>query len=72
MAHDDLDLKDYARMYATIHCQSGIPDAHNMMTHEVVTTILTQYHVSKGLKVLKDEGVKAVLVELKNYMTVWS
>ena len=33
------------------------------MTSDVVTTILTQYHVSKGLKVFGDEGAQVVLKE---------
>lgn len=35
------------------------------MTDEVVTTILTQYHASKGLKVFKEIGVEAVLTKLQ-------
>ena len=60
-------------MYATIHCQPRTPDEYNIMTLNVVTTILTQYHVSKGLKVFGDEGVQAVLKELRqlhNYMVM--
>ena len=48
----DLDLKDYARLYATIHCQLEVSDNDKIMTDQVVTTILTQYHASKVLKFL--------------------
>ena len=65
MSHD-LSLTDYAHIYASIHCGLGTPDEHNIMTSdEVVTTILTQFHVSKGLKVFGQEGANAVLKELK-------
>ena len=64
MAHEQLDLKDYAAIYAKIHCQFGIPESSNIMMNDTVTTILTQYHVSKGLKVFGNDGVTAVLKEL--------
>ena len=65
MAHEQLDLKEYATIYAKIHCQFGIPESSNIMMDETVTTILTQHHVSKGLKVFGNDGVEAVLKELR-------
>lgn len=35
------------------------------MTDDVVTTILTQFHVSKGIQVYGQPGVEAALTELK-------
>lgn len=63
--HTPLSLQNYAHIYAMLHCGVGVPDHHNVMTSDIVTTILTQYHVSKGLKIFGDEGVKAVLKELQ-------
>ena len=51
-------------MYAIIH-KTGVLDVENPMTSDLVTTKLTQYHVSKGLKFLRKQGEKAVLSELK-------
>ena len=63
MGNTHLDLRDYARLHGTIHCR---PNQHdNVMHNPMVTTIPTQYHVSKGLKVLGDPGVDSVLKELK-------
>ena len=47
-----------------MHC-TGIRNEHNFMTSDVVTTCLTQYHLSKGLKVFGQKGIEAVLKELK-------
>ena len=48
-----------------LHCSVGISDNHNIMTSEVVTNILTQYYVSKSLKVfIGYEGVKVVIKEV--------
>ena len=64
MGKTHLDFRDYARIHKTIHCG---PNQHdNVMHNPLITTILTQYHVSKGLKVFGDTGVIAVLKELKN------
>ena len=60
-----MDLKEYAKMYAKIHCSLGVDDKVNFMTNEIVTTILTQHHISEGLKVFGEIGVDAVLVEMK-------
>ena len=65
MSHDQLDLKDYATIYAKIHCHYGICSNDNIMMNDTVTNILTQYHVSKGLKLYGDDGVQAVLKELQ-------
>ena len=58
-------LTDYARIYATLHCQLGMNDTNNIMNNDVITTILTQYHVSKGVKVFGQDGIDAVLIELQ-------
>ena len=64
--HHDLSLQDYAHIYAAIHCGLGTSDQHNVMTSdEVVTTILTQYYVSKGLKISGQDRVNAVMKELR-------
>ena len=47
----NLDLKDYARIFTTLYCQIGMKDDQNLMTSDMVTTALTQYHVSKDIKV---------------------
>ena len=61
----DMGMADYARTYARIHCQIGISDTYNYMTSDTVMTDLTQYHVSKGIKKFGQEGVEAILRELK-------
>ena len=40
-------------------------DNNNVMIDQGVTTIITQYHVSKGLKVFGDKGTDTVLTKLK-------
>ena len=63
MGNTHLDLRDYARLHATIHCG---PNQHdNVMRNPLITTIITQYHVPKGLKLFGDPGVPAVLKDLK-------
>ena len=52
-------------MYATIHCTHGVQDKYKFMTSKVVTTALTQYHVSKGITLYGQEGIAAGLKELK-------
>ena len=49
MGNTHLYLRDYARIHLTIHCGTNQQD--NVMRNPLVTTILYQYHVSKGLKV---------------------
>eukprot|EP00957_Ditylum_brightwellii_P075279 5720508-Ditylum_brightwellii.AAC.1 len=55
MGKNDLSLPDYARLYATLHCQLG-SQAANIMTCPTITTILTQYHVQRALSVLEDDN----------------
>ena len=57
-------LKVYTHICATIH-KTGVPDIENPMTSDLVTTVLTQYHVSKGLKFFGKKGKDAVLRKLK-------
>ena len=47
-----LELRDYVRIHETIHC--GTNQYNNVMRNPLITTILTQYHVSKGLKVFSE------------------
>ena len=63
MGNNHLDLRDYARLHSKSHCRPNLHD--NVMRNPPVTTILTQYHVSKGLKLFGEPGVAAVLKELK-------
>ena len=63
MANTHLDLRDYAQIHATIHC--GPSQHDNVMRNPLITTIITQYHVSKQLKVFGEPGVAAFLKELK-------
>ena len=66
MDNNDLSLQEYAHIYTTIHCNFDGEDNLNPMTHKnIVSHILTQHHVSKGLKIFGDKGTEAVLVELK-------
>ena len=60
---NDLELKDSTQPHATIHFQTGHQD--KIMHEPLVITILTQYHVSKGLMGFGDHGVAAVLKDLK-------
>ena len=63
MGNNHLDLRYYASLQATIHCG---PNQHNNVMHNLlITTILTQYHVSKGLKVFGEPRVAAVLKGIK-------
>ena len=63
MGNTHLYLRDHTRINAKIHCG---PNQHdNVMRNLLVTTILTQYHVSKGLTVFGEPGVAAFLKELK-------
>ena len=63
MGKTHLDLRDYVRIHVTIHC--GPRQYDNVMRNPLITTILTQYDLSKGLKVFGDPGVAAFLKELK-------
>ena len=61
MGNTHLDLRDYACIHATIHC--GPNQHYNMMRNPLITTIINQYHVSKGLKFFGDPVVAAILKE---------
>ena len=59
MGNTHIDLREYAWIHATIHCG---PSQHcNVMYNPLITTILTQYHVSKGINYFGEPGVAAVL-----------
>ena len=53
-------------MYSAIHCNLGVSDENNLMISDIVTKILTLYHVSKGLKFFGEYDVKSVIYELKH------
>ena len=63
MGNTHLNLRFYIRIRATIHYGPSRQD--NVMRKPLVTTILTQWHVSKRLKVFGEIGVAAVLKEIK-------
>ena len=63
MGNTHLNLRDIARIHATIHC--GPSQHNNVMRNPLITTILTQYHMSKGLKFFGEPGVESVLKDLK-------
>ena len=44
----DLGLKEYAELYAKIHCQYNLED--NTMKDPLIVTVLTHYHILKGTK----------------------
>ena len=63
MGNTHLDLRDHAWIHTTIHCG---PNQHdNVIRNPLITMILAQYHVPKGLKIFGDPGVAFVLKELK-------
>ena len=63
IGNTNIYLRDYTHLHATINCRSNQHD--NMMRNPLVTKILTQYHVSKVLKVFGETGVAAVLKGIK-------
>ena len=63
MGNTNLDLSDFACLHATIRCGTNQQD--NMMRDPLVTSILTQYHMSKGLKVFGEPGVEVIRKELE-------
>ena len=65
LTSERMDLKEYATLYAKMHCTAGVPQHKNIMKSEIVTTILTQHHVSKGLRIFGEKGTNAVLTGLK-------
>ena len=60
-----MSLNQYARLYTTLHCSLGMDNDTNPLGIDLMTTILTQYHISKGIKKFGKDGVDAVLAELK-------
>ena len=58
-----VDLRGYACLHATLYCEPNQQD--NVMRNPLVTTIITQYHVFKVLKLFGEPGVAAILKELK-------
>ena len=63
MGNTHLDIRYYALLHVTIHCRTS--PQYNVMRNPLVTAILTQYHVSKGLKVFGEPRVAAFLKGLK-------
>ena len=63
MGNTHLDLRDYARLHTIIHCSPNHQD--NVMRNLLITTILTQCHVYKGITVFGDPDVLAILKYLK-------
>ena len=63
MGNTHLDLRNYAWIHATIFCEPH--QNYSVMRNPQIRTILTQYHVSKRLKVSGEPRVSAVLKELK-------
>ena len=63
MGNTHLNIRDYTQIHATIHC--GPNQQTNMMRNPLITTILTEYHMYKGLKFIGETGVAAVRKELK-------
>ena len=62
MGNTHLYLRDYVRLHATIHCEPKRQD--NLMNDPLVTTILAQYHISKGIKVFGETVMEDILKEL--------
>ena len=63
MSSKYIGLNDYVHLYSKRHCQYGLET--NIMKDPMVATVLTQYHVSKGIKVFGDPGIEAVTKEIK-------
>ena len=59
MSSKYLDLDDYAHLYKIIHCQYGLKI--KITKDPMVGTVLTQYHVSKDIKLFGKPGIKAVM-----------
>ena len=55
MQNKQLTLQDYANVYAEIH-HTGISVKENYLKSDMVSTILTQYHISKDLKLYEDKA----------------
>ena len=63
--NQELELKDYAHLYATNCCQTHNPTSTNITNDLLVVQILTKYNVSKGIKRFGNPRVNSVLQELK-------
>ena len=61
----NLDLNGYAHLYAKIHCQCGTKNTITIMDDLMVVTLLNQYHISKGIKMFGQTGVKYLRKEPK-------
>ncbi len=48
-----------------LHCMLGMDNNSNPLCTDMMTTILNQYHISKGINFFGKDGVDAVLAELK-------
>ena len=64
----DMGLTDYLRLYTALHCQVELSGKSNALWNNIITTALTQYHVSKEIKKFEQEGSDTVLVEFKKTM----
>eukprot|EP00957_Ditylum_brightwellii_P140510 10705170-Ditylum_brightwellii.AAC.1 len=64
MSQVDVNFDAHNTSKASLHCQNN--KGKQMIENNPVThTIMTQYHVFKGLKVFGEEGTNTVLSELK-------
>ena len=45
--------------------QLSMNGENNIMNNDIITTILTQYHISNGVKVFGQDGLDSVLAKLK-------
>ena len=61
----EMSLNEYAHLYATLHCSLCISNNTNLLRTELVTTVITKYHVKKGIEIFIKDGVGTVLAELK-------
>ena len=62
MSHD-MDLRDYANSFATLHCKLGVKPTSNPFNNDFVCTILTQYRASKGVKKFGQKGIDSLIVK---------
>ena len=61
----ETSLNKYAHLYATLHCSLGMTSDTNPLYTELVTTVLTQHHINKGIKKFVKDEVEAIFAELK-------
>ena len=64
MVDKNLSLTYFAYIYAKIHC-TEVCDNQHIMKIEMVSTILTQYHVSKCLNIFWQKKTDTVLKNLR-------